>query len=77
MDEKDLVVEHVRRWQAEGRWVDRGRWVPAANGTLEYHPTRREIAAKCRLLRTRPGRQGAHARAPRGGGFAVETTAGV
>jgi len=36
-----------------------------------------EIAAKCWMLRTRPGRQGAYTRAPRGSEFAVETTAGI
>lgn len=81
---KDVPVEgsdlgkDIERWQAEGRWVDRGRWVrlPWSAG-LAYQPTRREIAAKCRLLRTRAGRHGAHARAPRGGEFAVATTAGI
>ena len=71
------VVEDVRKWQAEGSWIDHGRWVRAKWGAVEYWPTRREITAKCYLFRTRDGRHGAHARAPRGGEFAVETTAGI
>jgi hypothetical protein len=72
-----LVAEHVQHLQHEGRWIDRGRWIRARNGMPEYRPTRAEIAAKCRLLRTRAGRHGAHARAPRDGVFAVKTTAGI
>jgi hypothetical protein len=36
-----------------------------------------EIAAKAKLLRSRPHRQGNHKRKPRGGEFAVMTTAGI
>ena len=73
------VAEDVQRWQAEGLWIDCGLWVRAKAkwGAVEYWPTQREIIAKCRLLRTRDGRHGAHARAPRGGEFAIATTAGV
>ena len=71
------VAEDVQRWQAKGEWVDHGRWVRAKWGAVEYWPTRWEITAKCCLLRTRAGRHGAHARAPRGGEFALVTTAGV
>ena len=71
------VAEDVRRWQADGRWVDHGRWVRGHWGSREYHPTQQEIAAKCSLFRTRVGRHGAHARAPRGGEFAIATTAGI
>ena len=46
MDEQKMLADQVNRWQAEGRWVDRGRWSRAKNGTLEYLPTKREIAAK-------------------------------
>jgi hypothetical protein len=41
----------VERFKAEGLWVDCGRWFRAKNGVLEYRPTKREIAAKRRLLR--------------------------
>ena len=77
MNEQKMLEEQVRRWKAEGLWVDRGRWVRASNGTLEYRPTKREIEAKCRLLRSINGWRGANKRAPRGGRFAVETTAGI
>ena len=71
------VAKEVRRWQAEGRWVDHGQWVRGNRCSREYHPTQQEIAAKCSLFRTRPGRHGAHARAPRGGEFAIPTLAGI
>ena len=77
MNEQEMLAGQVREWQADGRWKDRGRWRRARNGTLEYVPTRREIAAKCKLLRTLPGWRGAKKRAPQGGEFAVETTAGI
>ncbi len=77
MNEQELLGEQVRRWEAEGRWVDRGRWTRARNGVLEYRPTKREIAAKRRLFRTAGGWRGAKKRAPRDGGFAVATTAGI
>lgn len=62
------LAELVRTLEAEGRWIDRGRWVqlPWSSGPADL-PTRREIAEKCRLLRSREERHGAHARAPRGG----------
>jgi hypothetical protein len=47
-----MLGAQVRQWMNEGRQIDRGRWKRAKNGTLEYLPTKREIAAKCRLLRT-------------------------
>ena len=77
MNEQKMLDGQVRQWEAEGWWVDRGRWVHATNGTPEYIPTKREIAAKCRLFRTINGWRGASKRAPRGGEFAVTTTAGV
>jgi hypothetical protein len=77
MNEQKMLDGMVREWETEGRWVDRGRWTRAENGTLEYIPTKREIAAKCRLLRTVSGWRGAHKRAPRGGEFSLATTAGV
>lgn len=77
MYEQTQLTPLVHRWQAEGKWNDRGTWRRASNGTLEYLPTRREIAAKCRLFRSIVGWRGASKRAPRGGAFAVETTAGI
>ncbi len=77
MNEEKMLGEVVQRWEANGQWEDRGRWKRAKNGTLEYIPTKREIAAKCRLLRTISGWRGAHKRAPRGGESSVATTAGV
>ena len=77
MNEQKMLDGQVREWESEGRWKDRGRWIRASNGTLEYIPTRREIAAKCRLFRNLDGWRGAAKRAPRGGDFAVVTTAGV
>ena len=71
------VAEDVQRWQMEGQWIDRGRWVRGNWGSREYHPTEQEIASKCSLFRTRDGRHGAHARAPRGGEFAIATTGGI
>jgi hypothetical protein len=71
------IAEDVARWQAEGRWVDRGRWVRGNWGSKEYHPIRAEIRAKCVLFRTAANRRGAHARAPRGGEFAIATLAGI
>jgi hypothetical protein len=71
------VAADVTRWKAEGRWVDRGRWVLGNRGSEEYHPTRAEIRAKCKLFRTTPNRHGAHARASRGGEFAITTLAGI
>ena len=77
MNEQKLLADLVRRWEAEGRWADRGRWKQAKNGALEYMPTKREIAAKCKLFRTIAGWRGAAKRAPRGGEFVVTTTAGI
>ncbi len=77
MNEQKLLIEQVRQWQLDGRWIDRGRWRRAENGTLEYLPTKHEIAAKCKLFRTIAGWRGAAKRAPRGGEFAVATTAGI
>jgi hypothetical protein len=77
MYEQTELTPLVRRWQAAGIWNDRGTWQRASNGTREYLPTRREIAAKCRLYRSIAGWHGAYKRAPRGGEFAVETTAGI
>ncbi len=77
MDEQKMLAGEVRRWEAEGRWKDRGRWVRASNGTLEYIPTKREIAAKCKLFRNLDGWRGAKKRSPRDGEFSVPTTAGV
>jgi hypothetical protein len=75
MNEKEKVSEHVEQCQLEGKWIDRGRWVPGGRQVPEYWPTQKEIASKCRLLRTRDGRHGAHARAPRGGKHAVANAA--
>lgn len=77
MYEQTELTPLVRKWQAENKWEDRGRWRQASNGTRKYLPTRREIAAKCRLYRTIAGWHGAYKRAPRGGEFAVEMTAGI
>ena len=71
------IAANVARWKVEGCWVDCGRWVPGNWGSKEYHPTPDEIRAKCKLFRTTPRRQGAHARAPRGGEFAIVTLAGI
>ena len=78
MDEQKLLEGQVRQWEAEGRWVDRGRWVRLPwHSEWAYLPTRREIVAKCKLFRSLPGWRGAKKRAPRGGKFAVATTAGL
>lgn len=77
MNEQKMLDGQVREWETEGRWVDRGRWTRAKNGTLEYRPTKREIAAKCKLFRAIAGWRGAGKRAPRDGEFAVATTAGI
>ena len=77
MNEQKMLDDQVQRWKAEGRWVDRGRWVPGNWGSMEYHPTRREIAAKCALFRSIRGWRGAGIRTPRGGEYAVATTAGI
>lgn len=77
MNEQEMLDDQVRQWEAEGRWVDRGRWVRGNWGSIEYHPTRQEIAAKCALFRSIAGWHGAYKRAPRGGEFAVATTAGI
>lgn len=77
MNEQKMLDDQVRQWESNGQWIDRGRWKRATNGTLEYLPTKREIAAKCQLLRTVTGWRGAAKRAPRGGEFSVATTAGV
>jgi hypothetical protein len=74
---KTKVAAYVAQWTAEGRWIDSGRWVPGNWGSKEYHPTRAEIRAKCKLFRTTPNRHGAHARAPRGGKYAVLRLAGI
>ena len=73
----EAVARDVRAWEQSGLWADAGRWKPACNGQLEYYPSKREIRAKCRLLRKRAPRHGAHVRAPRGGEFSVATMAGV
>jgi hypothetical protein len=65
------ITDNVARWMAERHWVDLGRWGRGNRGSKEYHPTRAEIRAKCKLFRTTPYRHGAHARAPRGGEFAI------
>jgi hypothetical protein len=77
MYEQTELAPLVRQWQAAGKWKDHGRWRRASNGTLEYLPTRREIAAKCRLYRSIAGWHGAYKRAPRGGRFGVATTKGL
>jgi len=77
MDEQKMLAGQVREWQADGRWVDRGRWTRAKNGTLEYLPTKREIASKCKLFRAIGSWRGAKKRSPRDGKFAVTTTAGI
>ena len=77
MDEHAMLGEQVRQWENAGQWKDRRCWRRAKNGTLEYLPTEREIAAKCRLFRTITGWRGAAKRAPRGGEFGVATTAGI
>lgn len=73
----EAVARDVRAWEEAGLWSDGGSWKPARNGQLEYYPTRKEIRAKCRLLRSRGQRNGAHKRAPRGGEYSVATMAGV
>ena len=77
MDEQEMLGEQVGQWESAGLWIDRGRWKRARNGTLEYLPTKREIAAKCRLFRMIPGWNGAGKRRPRDGEYAVPTTAGL
>jgi hypothetical protein len=77
MNEQKMLDQQVRLWTAEGRWADRGRWTRAKNGTLEYLPTKHEIAAKCRLFRSIDGWRGAKKRAPRDGEFSVASTAGI
>jgi hypothetical protein len=78
MNEQQMLDGQVRQWQAEGRWVDDGEWVRLRWSRYPaYMPTRREIAAKCRLFRSLDGWRGAKKRAPRDGEFAVSTTAGV
>jgi hypothetical protein len=77
MNEQKMLHGQVRQSEVKGRWIDRSRWIRASNGTLEYIPTKREIAAKCKLFRTIEGWRGAAKRALRGSEFAVATTAGV
>ena len=77
MNEQQMLNCQVRQWKTEGRWVDSGRWVPGNWSSTEYHPTRQEIDAKCELFRSIRGWRGASKRAPRGGEFAIATTAGV
>lgn len=77
MNEQLLLESQVRQWEADGKWLDHGRWVRAKNGTPEYLPTKREIAAKCELIRQLEGWRGAHKRAPRGGRHSVATMAGI
>ena len=77
MNEQEMLEYQVQLWKAKGRWVDRGQWMPGNWGSKEYHPTRQEIAAKCKLFRSIRNWRGAHKRAPRGGEFAVRTTAGI
>lgn len=76
MNEQKMLKDVVRQWEADGKWSDRGRWRRTKRGVLEYVPTKREISAKCRLLRTVANWRGAHKRAPRGGEFSVLATAG-
>lgn len=71
------IAADVERWKADGLWIDRGRWVQAKRGPKEYHPTHAEIHSKCELFRSTLHRHGAHARAPRGGEFAVATLVGI
>lgn len=77
MNEQKMLDDQVRQWESSGQWIDRGRWTRATNRTLEYLPTKREIAAKCKLFRTITGWRGEAKRAPRGGEFSVATTAGI
>jgi len=77
MNEQLDLAPVVCQWEAEGKWTDHGRWTRAKNGTLEYLPTKREIAAKCKLFRAIAGWRGAAKRRPRDGEFAVATTAGI
>ncbi len=69
-------------WRATARATRPGAvWLgavsaSAANGTLEYLPSKREIRAKCRLFRTIEGWDGAAIRMPRDGEYAIATTAG-
>ncbi len=77
MYEQTELAPQVRRWEADGKWIDLGEWIRARNGVYEYHPTPEEIADKCELLRTIDNWQGAHARAPRGGKYAVMETKGL
>jgi hypothetical protein len=74
---QEEVAANVARWQADGLWIDRGRWIQAGRDSKEYHPTHEEILAKCKLFRTTPHRHGAHARAPRGGEFAIAALVGI
>ena len=76
MNEQKMLDGLVREWETEGRWVDRGRRTRAKNGTLEYLPTKHEIAGKCKMFRDIGGWRGAAKRTPRGGEFSVATTAG-
>ncbi|MCO6454794.1 MAG: hypothetical protein J5I93_05795 [Pirellulaceae bacterium] len=77
MNEQKMLDGLVREWESKGQWVDRGRWTRAKNGALKYLPTKREIAAKCKMFRAIGGWRGAAKRAPRGGEFSVATTAGI
>lgn len=77
MNEQAMLNDQVQRWQAAGQWTDCGRWVRGKRGALIYRPTKCEIRAKCRLFRALTGWRGAGKRAPRGGEFAVATTAGI
>jgi hypothetical protein len=70
------VARYVQLCRMWGEWEDQGRWV-YIKGRPEYWPARREIAAKCEVLRKRTGRHGAHIRTPRGGDFAIASTAGI
>ena len=71
MYEQELLGEQVRQWESEGRWIDRGCCTRGRNGTIEYLPTKSEIAATCQLFRTIPGWEGAAKRAPRDGEYAA------
>lgn len=77
MYEQTELAPQVRQWEADGKWSDRGEWIRARNGVYEYHPTPEEIEAKCELIRTIDNWQGAYARAPRGGKYAVMETKGL
>jgi hypothetical protein len=77
MNEQHMLNCQMRQWEAKGRWVDAGVWVRGNWRQEEYWPSAEEIAAKCALFRSIRAWHGANKRAPRGGEFAVATTAGI